>query len=290
MTLNDTLDLGPLRLPFWLLAALLAALALKFTLQFALKGAEGSAKVWEDRVWTGGLIGFALWKLSPVFTSWDTVVKEPLSLLYLPGNLAGLVVGLVAALAWLGWRFFRNPTKERRLVLPALAWGGASVVATMVAVMGLLALVPKPEPVSTLEIPGTTALVLPNLDGQKVELLKAPGKVLIVNFWATWCPPCRAEIPGLVAFWNQADRSKVELRAVDLLTSERDPDQVIPFVQDQGMTFPVLLDERGLAAQAFQIESIPTTLVFAPDGTLVDRHVGVITGEKLAALVQQYGR
>jgi thiol-disulfide isomerase/thioredoxin len=217
--------------------------------------------------------------------SFDTVLKEPAALLYLPGNLLGVFVGVLAAVGWVGWKLWHHQG-EKRPVAKSLAFSLGVSLVSILAFASVLALVPRP--VQESPVAAEADLVLPTLDGSAVSLTKAPGKVLFVNFWATWCPPCRAEIPGFVDYWKTAPRDAVEIRAVDLTTSERQPDLVRPFVAAEGMTFPVLLDPAGEAATRYQIESIPTTLVFDPQGQLVYRQVGVLSRDQMEALVRQY--
>jgi thiol-disulfide isomerase/thioredoxin len=144
-------------------------------------------------------------------------------------------------------------------------------------------------PTPSVPMASSAPLRLTTLDGASAELTRAPGKVLFVNFWATWCPPCRAEIPDFVAFWQAADQSRVAIQAVDLTTTEKDLALVAPFVREQRMVFPILMDTSGLAAAKYQIESIPTTLVFDPAGKLVHRQVGVMTKDQMERLVSFYG-
>jgi thiol-disulfide isomerase/thioredoxin len=134
----------------------------------------------------------------------------------------------------------------------------------------------------------TLSLSLPRLGGGSLGLAEAPGKVLVVNFWARWCPPCKAEIPGLVEFWREAPAERVEFRAVNLTSTEAHPEALAEFARSRGMGFPILLDERGLAAAAYGIRSIPTTLVFDPEGRLVEEERGAVTRARLEELVRRH--
>lgn len=273
MEFADGLRIGPLTLPYWLLALGVGALVLKVTLGLLL---GRDARRWDDRVWTAGLGGLVVWKLSPVVSAWDTVVREPLALLYLPGTQAGLFVALAASGAWLIWHLVREPGPRGRLA-------GSLALALALAALPSMVL-------GALPARSTSASVGPalsSLDGRSQVLGEAPGRVLFVNFWATWCPPCRAEIPEFVRFWDEADHEKVAIQAVDLLLTEEGASRVAAFVEEQGMDFPVLLDDLGLADH-WEITSVPTTLVFDPQGRLVARHVGALSKEKLESFVRQY--
>jgi len=106
---------------------------------------------------------------------------------------------------------------------------------------------------------------LPTLDGEQVFLSDYFGKPILLNFWASWCAPCRAEIPDMQKFYEDQD---VEVVAVNLTTSEHSKDNVPEFVDEFGMTFPVLLDEQGTASTIYQIQPIPTTYLIDSEGII----------------------
>lgn len=104
---------------------------------------------------------------------------------------------------------------------------------------------------------------LPTLDGETVHLSDFYGKPIMLNFWASWCAPCRAEIPDMQKFYEDKD---VAVVAVNLTTSEHSKDAIPEFVDEFGMTFPVLLDEQGAAQTIYQIQPIPTTFLLDSEG------------------------
>lgn len=104
---------------------------------------------------------------------------------------------------------------------------------------------------------------LPTLDGDTVRLSDFYGKPIMLNFWASWCAPCRAEIPDMQRFYEDKD---VEIVAVNLTTSEHSQDAILEFVEEFGMTFPVLLDEKGSAQTIYEIQPIPTTFLLNSKG------------------------
>ncbi|HYH02794.1 MAG TPA: TlpA disulfide reductase family protein [Bacillota bacterium] len=126
---------------------------------------------------------------------------------------------------------------------------------------------------------------LSDLDGKKVNLLEVVGKnqVTLVNFWATWCPPCRAEIPELNRFYQKYGKQKVALLAVNL---QEEPPQVKSFIKKNRIDFPVLTDTAGKVAKLYNVYAIPTTLII--DGKGIIRHVieGSTTLKVLDAKVQ----
>lgn len=121
---------------------------------------------------------------------------------------------------------------------------------------------------------------LNDLNGKSVKLKEviSQNKVTLVNFWATWCPPCRREIPELVEFYQKYSSQKVALLALDL---QEDPGKVKSFAKDNGMNFPVLLDTKGSVGNQYRVSGIPTTFILDGKGTIRDMIVG---GTSLAAL------
>src|SRR5699024_9151933 len=107
-------------------------------------------------------------------------------------------------------------------------------------------------------------LELKTLDGEKVKLSDFEGEKVIVNFWATWCPPCREEIPDLQKLYDNYD---VEILAIDLTETQTSVDVVEDFVYDEfEMTFPVLLDESSEVANMYQVMAYPTSYMVDTEG------------------------
>jgi len=106
---------------------------------------------------------------------------------------------------------------------------------------------------------------LETLDGEKKKLSDLRGERVMVNFWATWCPPCRAEIPDLEKFHENED---ITILAVNLTETEKNMDKVESFVDEFGMTFPVLLDEETKVADTYKIQPIPSSFMVDSNGRI----------------------
>ena len=115
------------------------------------------------------------------------------------------------------------------------------------------------------------AFSVTTLDGRRISLADLKGKVVLVNFWATWCPPCRAEIPDLMEL-----QARYKDNLVVLGMSEDDPpiDAVTKFVADAKMTYPVAMSTPEVHKIFKSVVALPTTFVIGPDGTLQQKHVG----------------
>jgi peroxiredoxin len=126
---------------------------------------------------------------------------------------------------------------------------------------------------------------LTDLEGREWTLSGLRGKVVLVNFWATWCPPCRKEIPDL----NRLYRRFKDKGLVILGISDEESAKVLPFAKEQKMAYPVLLDPGRKAHTLFQIESIPKNLVYDREGKLVAQSVDMRTERQFLEMLAKAG-
>jgi cytochrome c biogenesis protein CcmG/thiol:disulfide interchange protein DsbE len=108
-------------------------------------------------------------------------------------------------------------------------------------------------------------LALPDLNGRTIDLAAMRGKVVAVNFWATWCPPCKAEIPELAALWRaQRDRC-FEILAV---TEDSPPEEIARAMVELGIPYPVVVDPDGKAADRYGVPGFPRTYLVDTEGVV----------------------
>lgn len=148
----------------------------------------------------------------------------------------------------------------------------AALLATLMAVI----LAARAEAATQLlhPMPGTPAakdFELADLDGAKHRLADYKGKVVLVNFWATWCPPCRAEIPSMQRAWSVLKAEGVAMLAVHVGGNE---DKVWEFLGDLGVTFPVLLDRSGAVSRSWPTMGLPVSFVVDPEGRIALKAIG----------------
>ena len=125
---------------------------------------------------------------------------------------------------------------------------------------------------------------IPMLDGTLVNLSELKGKVVFLNFWATWCGPCRSEMPSMEAVYQKLNDKGLEIIAVNLGDSRKD---VSEFMINYKLNFPVGLDEKKLTGMYYHIQAIPTTYIIDRRGLIIARLVGSInwnTPKVIAAL------
>jgi peroxiredoxin len=112
---------------------------------------------------------------------------------------------------------------------------------------------------------------LEGLDGRMVKLSSFKGKVIFLNFWATWCPPCREEMPSMQELYSRLKDRGLEIVAVDL---QEDAEAVRSFFDEHGLTFTALLDKSGRIGSTYGARSIPTTYIIDRGGNVVAGAIG----------------
>jgi thiol-disulfide isomerase/thioredoxin len=196
---------------------------------------------------------------------WASYAEDPLSMLDIRDGGFTPVLGVAAALvagAWLAWR---NRSERKALLAGVLAGSVAWIAGT-----AIVAWSPAGQ-----KLPEVT---LAELDGRALPLGALAGKPLVINLWASWCPPCRREMPALA----EAQRAATDVTFVFVNQGES-PDVIRAYLAAEGLSLKnVLLDPTGQLAQVTGSPGLPTTLFFDAKGTLVDRRFGELSRATLA--------
>ena len=121
--------------------------------------------------------------------------------------------------------------------------------------------------------PAAPDFALKDADRKLHRLSEQRGKVVLVNFWATWCPPCRREMPSMQRAWEKLQGGNFEMYAVNV---GEDEDTIFGFTFSTGveLTFPILLDRDALVIKVWPVVALPTSFVIDPQGRIVYRAVG----------------
>ncbi|MBQ7596076.1 MAG: TlpA family protein disulfide reductase [Clostridia bacterium] len=126
-----------------------------------------------------------------------------------------------------------------------------------------------------------------DFNGKKVTLSEKAGKPVVVNFWATWCPPCKSELPHFEKLYKELG-GEVEFMMVDLTDGQRETADIVKdFVKENGYTFPVYCDTDSSAAAAYEVYSIPVTLFIDKDGRLSDMRIGALSESALRSGIEK---
>jgi peroxiredoxin len=127
--------------------------------------------------------------------------------------------------------------------------------------------------------------VLKDVDNKNVKLADYRGKVVLLNFWATWCVPCRTEIPWFVEFQHTYGSRGFQALGV---SADDTLDKLKPFVQDMKMTYPVLQGlGRNNLLDTYGVVGLPVTVLIARDGRLCARHTGMVERQRLANAIEE---
>ena len=152
--------------------------------------------------------------------------------------------------------------------------GRRNCLSFMILVWALLAATPGLT--DQAELTPVSPVVAPPFDLAAVNdapgsLAAYKGKVLVVNFWATWCPPCRAEMPALQRLWERTRSQGVEVLGIAVA---EEPAMVTSFAQNFGLEFPLLIDADGTTSQAWRARGLPTTYILDSEQRIRYRAVG----------------
>jgi cytochrome c biogenesis protein CcmG/thiol:disulfide interchange protein DsbE len=116
--------------------------------------------------------------------------------------------------------------------------------------------------------------------GEVISLSDLRGQAVLINLWATWCPPCRAEMPAIQKLYDEYRDQGFTVLAINM-TFQDEPFAVIPFTQENGLTFPILLDETGQVAGKYELRSLPSSFFIDREGTIQEVVIGGPMSEAL---------
>jgi thiol-disulfide isomerase/thioredoxin len=130
------------------------------------------------------------------------------------------------------------------------------------------------------------AFNLTDSKGKVHRLSDYRGKWVLVNFWATWCPPCRREIPDLESLY---ENKKNNLQVIGVALDYHDPQRVLDFAKQMMISYPVVLGNYKMAAQVGPVDALPTTYLYNPRGELVAYNVGALTKGMVERYIRRKG-
>ena len=172
-----------------------------------------------------------------------------------------------------------NPGRKFAAAAPTRIFPTMKTLRLALLFIPLLALVAastlRAEPVPSAPAPAWT---LKDVEGKAVSMAQFKGKVVVVDFWATWCPPCRAEIPGYIKL--QEKYGKDGLVIVGISLDQKGPAVVKKFIADQKVNYTMVMADEEVVAAFGGMEAIPTTFLIDRAGNIRDRKVGAVSAEE----------
>lgn len=121
------------------------------------------------------------------------------------------------------------------------------------------------------DAPAAPDFVLKDMDGNQYQLSDYRGQVVIINFWATWCPPCRDEMPSMQSAWEQLEQEGIYMLGINV---GEDEDTIFQFTADYPVEFPLLMDSDSSVINQWPVRGVPTTFVVDPKGQIIYRAIG----------------
>ena len=178
-------------------------------------------------------------------------------------------------------KIFMQTTQRRTIyfgiLVLGLLWIGLSVDRSGASTNGLI-----PAPQEGFLAPDFT---LTTPDGESYQLSALRGQVVLINFWASWCPPCRAEMPAFQNVYNDYKETGLVVLAVNTAWQDT-PEAREAFVAEYGLTFPILLDNAQTASRLYRIQAMPTSFLVGRDGRIRLVLISAISEASLRAQVE----
>lgn len=265
------ISMGPfsIRVVVVVVAAMVAWLVARF---LARRAPDTGAKIGGGVLFDALFVGLVAARIAFVLVWWRDYLATPLAMLAVGDGGFYVTAGVLASIAWVWWKtrskqLLRKPVYAG-ILAGLLVWGAAS---------GTLAFLQR-------SAPSLPVLQLSTIDSQPVVLTSFVGQPVVVNLWATWCPPCRREMPVFVK--AQAEYPNIAF----VLINQGETAQVIKsFLDAQGLELEhVLLDPASHVMQEVGSRGLPTTLFFDAKGRMVHSHMGELTMPSLKSTVNSH--
>lgn len=272
MITTQAIYLGPIMLPWGLIILIVAICVVLLFGKYSYHRFVVSYAQWtifKDSLWTAILIGLVCGRIGFVIQNFDIYLQHPIEILKIQDKGFHLFSGIISAFLWIFWKNFK--LKKSFLIILFSVFTTITLSGTYIHKQVVLKYQQFPN------------VHLNNLQQQKIELTQFIGKPTVINLWASWCPPCRREMP----VFSQAQKTYPNIQFVFINQSE-DATTVKAYLQQHALKLNwVLLDTDGITAEKIAMYGLPSTLFFNAQGQLVDSHMGEITHAALDHYVQK---
>lgn len=257
-----TVNLGPLSFSAALFTGILAYLVLILGSWVADRKLNTEL---ESIVWKTTLIAVLMGRAAFIIPYFDTYMRKPLSMLDLRDGGFSLMAACSAAAVAIAWFVWRKPVSRKPLIIATAI--SLSVVGMTYATLNLTRS-PKPT---------INDVMMTTLDGQSVPISEFHGKPTVINLWASWCPPCRREMPAL----QDGQQSSPDIHFV--FANQGEAAAVVDtYLNQEGLSLDnVLLDQHGSLADDIKSRGLPTTLFLDAQGQLIDIRLGELSSATL---------
>lgn len=272
MITTQAIHLGPIMLPWgFIILTVAIGTALLLGKYFCHRFTVSKVQwvIFKDSIWTAVLIGLVCARIGFVVLNWDIYLQHPIEIIKIQDKGFDLFSGIISAFVWIFWK--NRQLKKSFLIFLLSIFTTLLLLGTYIHKQIILQYQQFPK------------VSLRNLQQQKVELVQFIGKPTVINLWASWCPPCRREMP----VFHQAQKNYPNVQFVFINQSE-DAATVDTYLRQHTLDLNwVLLDANGITAQKTGMYGLPSTLFFNAQGQLVESHMGEITHAALDHYVQK---
>ena len=284
MLLTDSISIGPLTVPLVLIIGIFTAAAAWLSGYILLRKDGKNRRIFSDILFSPILPFLLGWKLSLIITDSADVIANPVTLLYSSGGAINLLIGTAAACIWLVYRWkIKSRSREFNRAMAA----ALSTVLLIIIAFTVYARITSGDATQRTKL---TPVDFSRENGSDWNVSEASGKVVVLNFWASWCPPCRAEMPMLERLQQDTVFKDVIFYAVNAQISEKNPDDGILWLQSSGIELPILFDSSGQGMNLYEITGLPTTIVLDRQGGIVERKTGAVSRTWLIDAVRKAER
>ena len=305
--INSQINLGSMVLSTSLLYFIIGIASGSVLLIIFTKKKPDSRKITSDLITNFLLVVILTWKLFPVLLAPGDIISSPVSILYSSGGTPGILLGVGFGIVYMGIKLFlfwkhsvgangRSPLRDvlKPIIVFFVSVGFVSISLFFVSwivrnnMENSDIINGNEDAMNSTPTRGDVApgFKLINTDGDLISLEDYKGKWVILNFWATWCPPCRGELPTLIRFYKQADKDKIVLLGINAYGTEKIPkggdvrSYVSTFVGEKGVNYPVLLDKcdggSPCVSTLYGAKNLPTTVIISPDGIIAKIKTGTV--------------
>lgn len=272
MVTVQAIHLGPIMFP-WGLAIPIIALVLSLLLgKFLFPKFKITTAQWQkfkDSIWNAILIALLSARVSFILFHLDSYLAHPIEIIKIQDKGFHLYTGIVVAFAWIIWK--NKPLSKKFLAILLLSFSMLNLAGFALLHQAQMKYQQYPD------------LNLQTLNQQPIALSQFTGKPTVINLWATWCPPCRREMPVLL----EAQKNHPDVEFV-LINQGEDATTIEKYLQNhvQGLN-NVLLDPQGQTAEKTGMFGLPSTLFFDAQGKLIASHMGELTHASLNQKIKQ---
>jgi len=284
MSLSGSLQIGSLSIPLVLLLIILISVTSLVAGFIVLRKEKENRTVFSDLFFSPVIPFLLAWKFSLVLTEFQDVLQNPGLMLYSSGSLVNIIIGIIISGAWLTFRWKRS--KPSKSVYRAMAAALGTTFLLIAAISGYGWLSTENNDLKT-ELP---IVVFSRSDGSSWTISEASGSTVVLNFWASWCPPCRSEMPMLERMQKDASFKKVTFFAINASTTEKTPEDGQVWMTTHGFQMPLLFDITGEGMMRYKITGLPTTIIIDSQGREIYRKTGAVSRSWILRAVRKAKR